>query len=410
MRSAGVLLGTLICVLSLPQLADAQEPRVLTAQSVLDLVSRQSPEVLLARARAAQAQGTLTTAQAIFATNPDADIFLGSRRTSAGYRSAEPEFSLLQRFEIAGQRGHRFAAATAGVTQGAADVAAATIEAQATALSALYRAAHAEQTRRIADEALTLAEETARAADTRYQAGETAVLAVNVARVEVARARREQLAAASRLEGSLGELREVLGLGAQEPLRVQAPLQASPVPPVDVLASALGERADVRALRASLARAEADMQLAAAARTPDLVAGFDFRREAGEPIAGVRVGFSLPLFQRQSGAIATASGRVAESKTAMQARQLALDARLRGAYARYLLAAQAAEAITATVAPLTKENEQLTRESYQAGKIGLVDLLVIRRESFAARREALDAQLDAALASVEVRAIAGVMR
>jgi outer membrane protein TolC len=118
----------------------------------------------------------------------------------------------------------------------------------------------------------------------------------------------------------------------------------------------------------------------------------------------------IAAFQRQTGAIATATGRVAELKAAVNARRVALDARLRGAYARYAIAAQAAEAITSTALPLIGENEQLTRESYQAGKIGLLELLVIRREGFAARRDALDAQLEATLAGIEVRGVAGVIR
>jgi outer membrane protein TolC len=56
------------------------------------------------------------------------------------------------------------------------------------------------------------------------------------------------------------------------------------------------------------------------------------------------------------------------------------------------------------------ENEQLSRESYRAGKIGLLELLVIRRQGFAARSEALDAQLESTLTALDVRGIAGVVR
>jgi cobalt-zinc-cadmium efflux system outer membrane protein len=163
-------------------------------------------------------------------------------------------------------------------------------------------------------------------------------------------------------------------------------------------------------LTAGLEQAEAELRLARASRGPDLFAGVGFRREEGQPVTGVRVGLTLPLFQRQSGAITTASGRIAELKAALEARRVGLDARLRGAHVRYVLAARAAEVITAEAVPLAQENEQLTRESYQAGKIGLLELLVLRREGFAARREALDAQLESMLAAVEVRGVAGVVR
>lgn len=397
-------LALLCCAVS------AESQTVLTIDRVLDLAERQNPEVLLARARTAQAGGALTRARALLATNPEADVFIGSRHTSVGGRSAEQEFSLVQRFEIGGQRGHRVAAASAGVTQRTFEVGARTLQAQTAALAALYRAAHAGEVRRVTEEAFALAEEAVRAAQARYDAGETAVLDVNVARVELARARREQLAAVSRLEGALGELREVLALPAQERLQVEAPLEGRDVPALDVLLARFPERADVRALGANLTQAEAELRLARAARTPDLFGGFGFRREEGQPVAGARFGFTVPLFQRQTGAIAAASGRISEAKTALETRQVAIDARLRAAYARYTVAVEAADALRSSALPLLAENEQLTRESYQAGKIGLLELLVIRREGFAARREAFDAQLEASLAAVEVRSLAGVMR
>lgn len=397
-------LALLCCAVS------AESQTVLTVDRVLDLAERQNPEVLIAGTRTAQAEGVLTTARLRLPSNPEVDAFVGSRDTSVGGRSIEQEFSVLQRFEIGGQRGHRVAAATAGVTQRTFEVGAAILHAQTLALSAFHRAAHAQEIRRVTEEALGLAEEAVRAAQARYEAGETAVLDVNVARVELARARREQLAAASRMENAVAELREVLALPAQEPVVVQTALRAPDVPALDVLLSRLPERADIRALTASLAQAEAELGLVRSARTPDLFGGFGFRREAGEPVIGARFGLTLPLFQRQTGAIATASGRIAELRNALDARRVALEARLRGAHARYVIAAQAAEAITSNAVPLVEENEQLTRESYEAGKIGLLELLVIRREGFAARREALDAQLESTLAGVEVRGVAGVIR
>lgn len=397
-------LALLCCALS------AESQTVLTADRVLELAERQNPEVLIARARAAQAEGALLTARVRLPSHPEMDVFLGSRDNSAGGRSVEQDFSFLQRFELGGQRGHRVAAANAGVTGRTFEVGVAALQAQTVALAAFYRAAHAGELRRVNEQALGLAEEAVRAAQARYEAGETAVLDVNVARVELARARREQLAAVSRLEGALGELREVLALPAQEPLHIQASLQGVDVPSVDVLLSRLPECADIQALSADLTQAEADLRLAQSARTPDLFAGIGFRREEGEPVAGARFGLTLPLFQRQTGAIAVASARISESKAALAARRLALEARVRAAHARYAIAVQAAEAITSSAMPLLEENEHLTRESYQAGKIGLLELLVIRREGFAARREALDAQLEATLAAVEVRGVAGAIR
>jgi outer membrane protein, heavy metal efflux system len=395
--------------------ADAQD-RVLTPDAVLDLVAAQNAEVVLARARAAQALGALTTARARLPENPGVTGFLGSRDSLDGSSAFEAEVSISQRFEIAGQRGHRIAASTAAVGQRNADVETVMLEAQRLALAALYRAAHAQQRRELGDAAVKLAEEAARAAQGRYEAGDTAILDVNVARVEVSRATREQLAAAAQLEGALGELREILALPPDSRVTVNAPLAsaaasaAAALPALEVLLTRVQTRPDVKSLEAAVLQAEAELKLARAERMPDLTGGFGFRREEREPVIGGIFGITIPLFQRQTGAIATATARVTETKGAVQSRVAILTARLRTAYARFTLAAQAADALATTALPLTAENERLTGESYQAGKIGQLDLLVIRREGFAARREALDAQLEAMLAALAVRGVAGMLR
>jgi cobalt-zinc-cadmium efflux system outer membrane protein len=394
----------------------AAQDRVLTPDAVLDLVATQNAEVVLARARAAQALGVLTTARARLPENPGVTGFLGSRESLNGSRAFEAELSIAQRFEIAGQRGHRIAASTALVGQRNADVETTILEAQRMALAALYRAAHAQQRRELGDAAAALADDAARAAQGRYEAGDTAILDVNVAKVEVARAKREQFAAAAQLEGALGELREILALPADTRVTVDAPLALASgalpatLPALDVLMTRVQARPDVKSLESAATQAEAELKLTRAERMPDVVGGFGLRREEREPVIGGVFGITIPLFQRQTGAIATATARVSEAKAAVQARLAILIARLRTAYARFTLAAQAADALAATAVPLTAENERLTGESYQAGKIGQLELLVIRREGFATRREALDAQLEAMLAALDVRGVSGLLR
>jgi outer membrane protein, heavy metal efflux system len=392
----------------------AAQDRVLTPDAVLDLVATQNVEVVLARARAAQALGTLTTARALLPENPGVSGFLGSRDNQGGSRSFEAEISIAQRFEIAGQRSHRIAASTALVGQRNSDVEVTILEAQRVALASLYRAAHAQQRRELGDAAAALADDAARAAQGRYEAGDTAILDVNVAKIEVARAKREQFAAAAQLEGTIGELREILALAPDTRIIVNAPLASAAVtaelPTLDVLMARVQARPDVKSLEAAAAQADAELKLARAERMPDVVGGFGVRREENEPTIGGVFGITIPLFQRRTGAIVTATARVTEAKAAVQARLAVLSARLRTAYARFTLAAQAAEALAATALPLTAENERLTGESYQAGKIGQLDLLVIRREGFAARREALDAQLEAMLAALDVRGVSGMLR
>lgn len=188
---------------------------------------------------------------------------------------------------------------------------------------------------------------------------------------------------------------------------VQGDWSSAALPSLDALLLRVSERPDVRSLAAGLKEADADWRLTRAMRRPDLIAGAGLRREDGEPVAGAHVGLSLPLFQRNAGALASAAARIDAARLSLDARRRVLETRIRSAHTQYMAALEALNALTAGGLPLIEENEQLARESYLAGKLNLVDLLVIRREGFAARRETLDAQLNVALAATELRLAAG---
>jgi outer membrane protein, heavy metal efflux system len=393
--------------LAVPSIAMAQTSRPFTLDQALELAARQNPEVLVARAREVDARGRLTTASARFASNPDLDLFLGSRQQTVGGSTPEVDFNVLQRLEIAGQRGLRIESATAQITQRSADIDMAALTARAATAMAFYRALYAERSREVARQAERLADDLQSAAQARYEAGETAVLDVNLARIEQARARRERLSADGLLERACGELREILALPPDSAMRVEGDWPVAPPPALDALLLRVADRPDIRSLTAGVTEADADWRLTRAMRRPDVIAGVGLRRESGEPIAGAHVGFSIPLFQRNDGLLASAAARIDTARLSLDARRRALDTRIRSAHKQYLVALEALNAVTAGGLPLVEENEQLAGESYQAGKLNLVNLLVIRREGFAARRELLDAQLSVALAATELRLAAG---
>jgi cobalt-zinc-cadmium efflux system outer membrane protein len=60
--------------------------------------------------------------------------------------------------------------------------------------------------------------------------------------------------------------------------------------------------------------------------------------------------------------------------------------------------------------PGLDENERLTTRSFEVGQLGLLDLLLIRREILDTRFQYLDALLEAALARIDLDASAAILR
>ena len=60
--------------------------------------------------------------------------------------------------------------------------------------------------------------------------------------------------------------------------------------------------------------------------------------------------------------------------------------------------------------PSVLDNEALAARSYETGEIGLLELLLIRREAFEARASTIERNLEAALAAIDLELAAGVLR
>ena len=69
-----------------------------------------------------------------------------------------------------------------------------------------------------------------------------------------------------------------------------------------------------------------------------------------------------------------------------------------------------AEALVRDATPSLADNESLSRRSYEAGEMSLMDYLLIRRDALDTRTEIVGRRHDAALARLTVDFLAGVLR
>jgi cobalt-zinc-cadmium efflux system outer membrane protein len=176
----------------------------------------------------------------------------------------------------------------------------------------------------------------------------------------------------------------------------------------DLLARAEA-RADLRALEARLAEAEAGVRLARAEAWPNVGVGVRYEREEGDDVVLGGLALELPIFDRGQGPRAEASARARRLRLELETARRAVRAEVRTAFAVHAERAQAAHELEAGALPLLDENESLARRSYDAGELALAELLVIRSETLETRRDHLARLLEAAVAAVELESSAGVL-
>lgn len=396
-------LGLLLCMF-LASVAGAEE-RILTIEEAIRLAHGNNPDVRTFAATVEAAKARLAGASAFLQTNPGLTVTAGPRSSPAG-QSVDHSVQVLQEFEIAGQRGARIDASRAALESTEAQAHALRAETTARVRDAFARALAAEQRSALAGEALALAQQGAGAADERFRAGAAALLEVNTARVELGRAVRAQGEADRRRAETFAELHLLLGIDPLDELTLRGNLGGpEPIPETgDVLQEALERRGEVRAAKRSLDSARAEARLASREAIPSLKIGASYAREEESDttiLQGV-VTIDLPFFNRNKAARGAAAARVSQLETAVQATDRRIRQEVVTALARVRAAQASANGYAGDVVNAMEGNMGLITESYRAGKIDFLQLLLIRRQTLEARREHIDVQEELSAARAQL--------
>jgi cobalt-zinc-cadmium efflux system outer membrane protein len=217
--------------------------------------------------------------------------------------------------------------------------------------------------------------------------------------LQLNRSRNERIALRARLAAVTG-LREV----ADRPLSGSIDAAIPQLEREQVLRSVLEQSPALRAARAELERARAVTAQAQRATYPDLLlrGGAAYNREHGEdtgrPIGWegtLEAGISVPLFNRNAGAIAAARAEETRARAELMRLELALESRAASGFAGYLTALRDADAYRAEILPRAEEAYRLYLTRYREMAAAYPQVLVAQRTFFEMSAEYLES-LDAA--------------
>jgi cobalt-zinc-cadmium efflux system outer membrane protein len=379
----------------------------MTLADVLSRAREQAPQIVNARLALEETRARLLGASVRLQNNPELDTWLGTRSGPTD-RFTEVELSLAQRFEPGARRTARIDGANAAMSERAAGIDDVIRAVLRQAASAYYRVVLANERITLLNSAYELASSVHSAADRRYRAGDIAILDVNLARASRARVRAERESVEAEKTLALGDLRQLLGL--QDDLSIEGSLGAAAPPDLDAALQAASQRPDLRALEAGIQEAEAELRLGMSFSKPELGVGVRYSREEGDRIVLGGLTVSLPMFSKGQEHRALGSARAARLRGELDAARTRVQIEVRTAFDAYGRRLAAVRALEADAIPGAEENERLTIRSFEAGQLGLTDLLLIRRETLDTRFQYLDSLFEAALARTDLDASAGVLR
>jgi cobalt-zinc-cadmium efflux system outer membrane protein len=379
----------------------------MTLTDVLARAREQAPQIVGARLALEEARGRLAGAAVRQQANPQIDAAVGPRDANDA-RFTDFELGVGQSFEPGARREARIDGANAAIAQGSATIDEVTRTVLRQAASAYYRAVYANDRIRLLNAAFELASGVYSSADRRFRAGDIAVLDVNLARASLARVRAERQGTEASKALAVGELRQLLRLDGD--VEVDGSLSRPGVRDLNVALQTAGQRPEIRVLEAGAQEAEAEMRLGQSFSKPDYGVGVRYSREEGDQIVLGGMTLTLPVFSKGQEQRAVGAARAVRLRSELDAAKMRIMAEVRTSFEAYTQRLAAVGVLEAEAIPGLDENERLTTRSFDAGQIGLPDLLLIRREILETRIQYLDALLEAVLAQTDLDATAGILR
>lgn len=405
MRVRWMVLAVASSVLAFPYAANAQAR--LTISDVLTRARERAPEVVSARLALDEAKARVLGASIRSTSNPELDFNLGNRDGQTS-RSTDLDIGFGQAFDPRGSRSARLAGANAAVERSQASLDDTIRTAQRQAARAFYDVLYARDRIALLTAGERLATTTLQIAERRFSAGDIAALDVNLAKLSLARAKADRHSAESDEIAAAGQLRVLLGIDTA--VAADGRLDLPAVADRSQLIDLAGRRPEIRELEAAIREAEADTALGRAASRPTYGIQFRYQQEDVDRIVMGGVRISLPIFSKGQELRATGTARAIRLRSDLTNARTKITTELDRAFIEFERRRAAAVSLQTDVLASLDDTDTLATRSFEAGQINLADLLIARREVLDTRFQYVTALVEAALARVELDAIAAVIR
>ncbi len=263
-------------------------------------------------------------------------------------------------------------------------------------------AASAAREMDVAEELVTAARRQLDVVRARVEAGGTPPLERDLFEVELRRFETARFLAAGRADAALVQLKQLLGMLPEEPLRLRATLEtlvaASTIGAASESPGVIAARPDVREAESRVTLADARIDQARREGRADIsVFGTYMRMDAGFPQQGVgptgalervRGRFNyvaggavvmVPLFNRNQGQVAAAQAERSGAEARREAAELAARAEVAAAQARDAQAQRAVTLYAGGVRTLARQNLEVVRQTFDLGRATVFDVLTEQR-------------------------------
>jgi cobalt-zinc-cadmium efflux system outer membrane protein len=250
----------------------------------------------------------------------------------------------------------------------------------------------------LAREVVRLQEELLGFTKIKFQAGDVSGLDVNLAEVELSKAKKELLSTQRDSREALLALQEVLGMKPDFALSIEGDLPVEVPVPADkeqLRRLMFAQRPDMKASYLEVERTASAVALVKKEAVPNVtVAGF-YNRDEEKNEVGVELSVPLPFFDRKQAEKAEAIAKRNQAEIKTDGLKKTAEKEFEQAYGDLLSAIDELNLFKREIMSKAAENLELLNLAYKEGKIGFFEVRLAQKETIETQFDYLDTQLRA---------------
>lgn len=384
----------------------------LTVEEAVQRAITHNPDLQTLRLEKETADGRLEKARLLLNNNPTLAGNISQKdrpEEEGGGAFTNYGFKLSQEFEIAGQRGARIEVAEKELARVKSDIHDKARILIAEVKYAFTKVLALKKKSGLAREIVQLNEELLGYTKIKLQAGDVSGLEVNLAEVELSKAKRELLLSEREYREALLALQGFLGLSPDSSFAVQGdlPSEAPVLPDKEVLKAALSRRPDATASVFEVEKTRAALKLAKKGASPNITLGGFYDRDEGKNALGIELSIPLPLFDwkqaEKKEAYASAEGAKIKAAGLKKAREREVEQ----VFNDLATVIEELSLFKKEIIVKAVENLNLLNLAFKEGKVGFFEVRLAQKDTIEAQFAYIEAQTKTQLALIAIEKTMG---
>lgn len=407
LRCLNYIFGMGLSLFVLPAVGDP-----LSLEQAWQLAEQSNPALRSTRAGIEAYEGAAKDAQAMLWNNPEVSGDAIRHQLPSSANAHEWHLGISQTFELAGQQTYRREATQQDLAAAQTDLDEIRRQLRAEVGQRFIRVLGLQSRIAMEQETVNLIGEAAVAVQKRARVGEDTKLEGNLAAVEVVRANNQIAVLREELISARAELASLLQLTPGAMPEATGELQQQSVSySLEQLLSSAAARAQLQSLEHKRIAAEKRLALERAAAYPDVTVGLSMGQEGPSPerenLTGISVSVPLPIFRRNAGGIGRAMSELTQADIDKSAAERDIKAQVIALWSKFESTQNRVNRLQQSILPSLEENQRLSAKAFRAGELGLIELLMVSRQTLDGRRDELDAEIEYAQTRIALEQAAG---